>query len=111
MISTSRKALNEEKDEIDQYWLRLEPDGIEEIRDRRFLQLEKLDEPCVVGFPVDADNGCPLFHTEPKAKTTADFLAIIKQVAAFRKREAAAKRESETQRVAQLRKQPAIPLD
>lgn len=103
--------MGERKDEIDEYWLRLEPDGVKEAHDRKFLQIEKLDEPCVVGFPVDADNGCPLFHTEPKAKTTGELLAIIKRVAEFRGREAAAKRESENQRVAQLRKRPAVPLD
>jgi hypothetical protein len=110
MISTDRKALGEGKDEIDEYWLRLEPNGIEDAHDRTFLQLEKLDEPCVVGFPVDAENGCPLSHTEPEAKTTGNLLAIIKRVAEFRKHEAAAKRESENQRVLQLRKQPAVPL-
>lgn len=110
MISTERKALVEGTDEIDEYWLRLEPDGIEEAHDRRFLHLEKLDELCVVGFQVDADNGCPLFHIEPAAKTAGNFLAIIKRVAEFRKREAAAKRESENQRVKQLKKQPAVPL-
>jgi Restriction endonuclease len=110
MISTDRKALGEGQDEIADYWLRLEPNGIEEAHDRRFLQLEKLDEPSVVGFPVDADNGCPLFHTEPEAKTTGNLLAIIKRVAEFRKREAAAKRESENQRVTRLRKRPAVPL-
>jgi len=110
MISTDRKTLDQEKDEIDLYWLRLEPEGVEAPGDRRFLQLEKLDEPCVVGFPVDAENGCPLFHMEPKAKTAGDLLAVIKRVADFRKREAAAKRVSEKQRLAQTRQQPSIPL-
>src|ERR1017187_2675705 len=48
-----RSALTEEKDEVDGYWLRLEPEGIDEPGDRRFLRIESYAEPCKVGFPVD----------------------------------------------------------
>jgi hypothetical protein len=108
MIATDRKTLDEGKDEIDEYWLRLEPDGIEEPGDRRFLHLETLAEPYVVGFPVDADNGCPLFHIEPQAKTAGDLLAVIKRVVEFRKHQAAVMREAKKQRIAQIRKHPAV---
>jgi hypothetical protein len=40
MLATDRKALGEGKDEIDEYWLRLEPDSIEEPTARKSLQLE-----------------------------------------------------------------------
>jgi hypothetical protein len=91
----SRSALTKDKDEVDNYWLRLEPAGLEETPDNRRLLLEKQDAPCVVGFPVDADRSCPLFEFEPTIKNVDDFMAIIKRVAAFRKAQAAFKRRGE----------------
>lgn len=111
MLASDRKTLNDEKDEIEEYWLRLEPEGIDEPSQRKFLQLEKLDEPCIVGFPVDANNGCPPFHVESKAQNTGDLLSIVKRVAAFRRREAATKRKEENERLVQFRKRPIVPLD
>jgi hypothetical protein len=112
MMSIDRRTLRTGEDEIDQYWLRLEPEGVDEPEEeRRFLQLEKLDEPCAVGFPVDTDHGCPLFHFEPHAKTVEDLLVIIKKVAAFRKSEAREKRAASKVRVEQLRARPIVPLD
>lgn len=90
--SLDRHALTEDKDEVTDYWLRLEPDGIEEPTERRFLRLEKKDASCVVGFPVDEQNGCPLFAFEPSVKNVNEFMAIIKRVAGFRKAQAAAER-------------------
>ncbi|MGY3582546.1 hypothetical protein ACVIGB_008389 [Bradyrhizobium sp. USDA 4341] len=53
MSLTERSALTDDKDEIDDYWLRLEPDGLDEPGDRRTLRREFFNEPCAVGFPVD----------------------------------------------------------
>jgi len=96
-MSLDRQTLTADKDEVDDYWLRLEPDGVEEPEpvERRFVRIERTNEPCNVGFPVDKDNCCPLFRLEPSVKNVDEFLAIIKRVAAFRKTQAAEKRQSE----------------
>lgn len=90
-----RAALTKDKDEVDNYWLRLEPEGSEECDEQKILIIEAYDEPCIVGFPVDKENGCPLFGTELTIENTGHFLAVIKRVAAFRKAQAAKKRETE----------------
>ena len=93
LFSMERRALTRDEDEVEDYWLRLEPDGIEDEPDeRKYLFLERTDAPCNVGFPVDADNGCPLMRIKPSAKNVGDLLAIVKRVAAFRKAQAAEKR-------------------
>jgi hypothetical protein len=96
-----RNTLTEDKDEVSEYWLRLEPDGIEEPNERQILRFEKLDAPCVVGFPVDKDNHCPLFGVQPSVKNVSELLTIIKRVGAFRKGQAAEKREAERIKSAQ----------
>ena len=83
-----RKAVTKENDEIENYWLRFETQDQEVDEDQRYLLIEKHDAPCVVGFKVDKENGCPLFAFEPTTKNTADLLDILKRVAAFRKAEA-----------------------
>ena len=65
MSSLDRSALTDDKDEVDDYWLRLEAEGVEEPTERRVMRLELLDAPCIVGFPVDKDHHCPLFLFEP----------------------------------------------
>jgi hypothetical protein len=89
-----RKTLTEDQDEVDNYWLRLEPDGVEEPVERQYVQIELGNAPCNVGFPVDKDNGCPLFRLEPSAKNIDELLAIIKRVAAFRRVQGIEKRQS-----------------
>jgi hypothetical protein len=98
-----RNVLTEDKDEVDSYWLRFEPDGLVEPDKRRYVYIESADAPCVVGFPVDKDNGCPLFSFEPSTKNTNDFLTIIKRVAAFRKGQAADKRAADALKEAKLK--------
>lgn len=95
--SIRRKSVTKDNDEIENYWLRYEPQEQEEDEDedRRYLLIEKTDAPCVVGFNVDEDNGCPLFAFEPTTKNTSELLEIIKSVAAFRKAEAFDKRMHE----------------
>lgn len=94
IMAGHRETLIEGKDEIDSYWLRLESDGADEVVDRRFVRLEKLDAPCNVGFAVDEENCCPLFLFEPSTKNVDELLAMIKRVAAFRKAQARVKREA-----------------
>jgi hypothetical protein len=67
------------------------------------VRLEKYDEPCVVGFDVDKENSCPLFELDPEAVNLERILTVIKRVAAFRKPQAAAKREAAKQRLIQIR--------
>lgn len=91
-----RNVLTGDKDEVEDYWLRLEPDGVEEETDRRILRLEKHDAPCRVGFHVDKDHGCPLFEFEPTIDNFGAFLSIIQRVTKFRRNESAmARREKE----------------
>jgi len=91
---TDRRALTEENDEIDYYWQRLQPDGVDEPTDQAILRLERGDAPCKVGFPVDRDNGCPLFAFEPSVTNTNAFFQIIKRVAQYRKTQAAVNKGS-----------------
>jgi hypothetical protein len=90
-----RLALTEDNDEVANYWLRLEPDGTDEPDKKKTVIIEAFNEPCIVGFPVDKENGCPLFGTELTIENTQHFLAVIQRVAAFRKAQAAKKRETE----------------
>jgi hypothetical protein len=46
----------------------LQIDVTEPEERKHFLVIEKHDAPCVVGFPVDSDILCPLFHTELSLK-------------------------------------------
>ena len=100
IVSFDRGALPNDKDEVDSYWLRLEPDGLEEAGGRRLLRLEKFDAPCVVGFAVDKEHCCPLFGTKPTVKGTGEMLSIIERVAAFRKAQAAEKRAADKEEAA-----------
>ena len=97
IFCTQRGAVTEGNDEIENYWLRFEPHYQEVDKNRRHLRIEKYDAPCVVGFKVDKENGCPLFEFEPTTKNTADLLDIIKRVVAFRKAEASEKRAQDSQ--------------
>jgi hypothetical protein len=92
-ISIDRNLLTNGEDEVENYWLRLEAPSLEEPTERYILRLENFKAPCVVGFPVDEKVHCPLFLQEPTAKNTGELLAIVKSVAAFRKRQAADKRD------------------
>ncbi|NYT32119.1 restriction endonuclease [Rhizobium sp. WYCCWR 11128] len=95
----SRMTLTEGKDEIDEYWKRLEPAGSEEVEEPgRHLRLERQDAPCQVGFAVNKDHDCPLFHIEPSVQNFGELLAILKRVAAHRKAQAAEKREADAAR-------------
>jgi hypothetical protein len=94
-LAPKRMTLTQVEDEVHDYWLRLEPDGIEEPAARAFARIELTTEPCNVGFAVDKEDGCPLFRLEPSAKNIDELLAIIKRVAAFRKAQAAEKRQAE----------------
>lgn len=94
MIAPDRGALQEGKDEVDNYWLRLEDHCIEESSQRTLLRIEARYETCLVGFHVDRDNLCPIFNTEPTVKNIRELMDIIKRVAAFRKAQAAERREA-----------------
>ena len=109
MMFVDRSALSAGKDEVESYWLRLAPDGLEEPQERKMLRLEKLHEPCVVGFPVDEHHHCPLFSFEPTVKNTADLLAIVERVVDFRKAQALGKHDAEKRKAAKkLKKTPEV---
>ncbi len=99
MSTLSRMTLTEDKDEIEEYWERLEPAGkAEPDVPERFLRIERQDASCQVGFPTDKDYDCPLFHIEPSVQNFGELLAILKRVAAYRKAQAAGKREVDAAR-------------
>lgn len=102
VTATCRRVLaNDDKDEIDNYWLRFDPSGRDPpgeesaLTQTSFLVIETYDEPCVVGFSVDRDNKCPLFCIKPAVENVAELLVIIKRVAAFRKAQSIGKRAEE----------------
>jgi hypothetical protein len=94
MILKKAKDVTEGKDEIESYWLRLEPPGTQESEDDRTLRIEQQSAPCKIGFAVDKDTSCPLFELEPDLKNFREVLETISRVAKFRKAQAAAKREA-----------------
>lgn len=104
VMLTDRKALTDDGNELETYWLRFEPDGVKEEADSRFIRIEKGNEPCIVGFPVDKDNDCPLFAVEPTVKNISDLMEIVKRVAAFRKAKAAAQRAEHDERMEAFQK-------
>ncbi len=93
VMLSDRKALFE-SNEPRTYWLRFEPDVTGEEPDDRMFQIEKRDEPCVVGFGVDNENDCPLFAVEPTVSNIRELFAVVQRVAIFRKAQAAALRLS-----------------
>jgi hypothetical protein len=102
MMGLRRRTLSEDKDELETYWLRFEPDGLSEERVTRYAWIEATREPCVVGFKTDEKRSCPLVRFEPKIDNVGDLLRIAKKVAAFRKKQAPKKRAADT-RAAELR--------
>ena len=94
--SALQKGIYKNEDEVDSYWLRFEyHDNVEPDKPTKLLRIEGRYKPCVVGFPVDKDNYCPLFGTEPTVKNTGKLMAVIKRVSTFRKAQAAQKRQAD----------------
>lgn len=98
--SIDRGALTQDKDEIDDYWLRLESKGIDEPTDKRWMRIEAYNEPCKVGFPVNKDNGCPLFAFKPSIRNVEELFTLVQRVARFRKAQAAQERKEKEARLA-----------
>jgi hypothetical protein len=103
LFGSTRQALSSGEDEIERYWRRFNPASASEKEDRRFLWIERNDGPCVVGFSVNAEQGCPLIHTKPTVHNVEELLGIVKRVAAYRKAEASQKLEAERLRETQTK--------
>jgi Restriction endonuclease len=88
-----RVALPEKTDEVPDYWVRLESEGIRQPIGRRMIRIENSEEPCVVGFQLGKNQGCPLFAIEATTKNAGELLTVIQRVGAFRKAEASARRQ------------------
>src|SRR5579859_46076 len=89
MLTTRRALRTESGDELETYWRRLSPDGLAKPDEpERSLRLEKLSEPCIVGFPVDKDVSCPLFEMEASLDNIAPLLTVLARVSWFRKDQA-----------------------
>lgn len=79
------RTLQEADDPIDSYWFRFSGAGfVREQEELRYVTLEKMSEPCKIGFPVDEDRQCPLFQLEPELHNVEEFLEMIERVIEFR---------------------------
>lgn len=95
MTLLDRSALTEDRDEIEDYWLRLElHEAKEDGKKRTTIRLEKYDAPCKVGFKTDKDHDCPLFAATPSLADFDALLSMLKRVIGFRKAQAAAQRKA-----------------
>ncbi len=77
-ISADNFELTE--NEIEDYWQRLFPEEKEVEQDNRILIIESNDEPCNVGFKLNKETRCPLFHYEKPEEKLEDVLLIIEQI-------------------------------
>jgi len=92
MLTTRRLLGTETGDELKTYWRRLSPGGLAKPDEpEQSLRIEKLSEPCVVGFPVDKDISCPLFEIEVSLDNIPSLLAVLARVSQFRKHQAFAR--------------------
>ena len=92
MSLSNRLTLSKDKDEIEDYWLKFDPDT--EPPDKRNSILEKRDGICKVGYDVNRDVRCPLFSFEPNARNMEEFFDIITRVSTFRRNQDMVKRET-----------------
>lgn len=85
-ISSLRRTLkSQEGDEIEAYWQRLRSQGTTPPKEpTSFVRLERLDAPCVVGFPVSKSVSCPLFEIDPSVDNVEELLVVLDRVATFR---------------------------
>ena len=83
-IITSPTELSEK--EIEEYWNILTLKDLEEKEDKaeHALVIECNENPCVAGFFVNKDVGCPLFNMEKPAENLSSFLEIVSKVMTFR---------------------------
>jgi hypothetical protein len=73
--------------EIKTYWNRLKI-GKDAKKEREgILTIESFKDPCVVGFAVGKDVGCPLCHTDKPYSDIGEFIKVINQVIRFRSSE------------------------
>jgi hypothetical protein len=81
-----------EGDAVENYWYRFSKKGLpEKNRPSEYLLIESTSAPCNVGFELDQERCCPLFHFEPQLNNVAEFLTIIERVSEFRLAKARAK--------------------
>lgn len=70
------------------YWARLNPRGAilddSESEGEPTLWIQKMSEPCKVGFLTDEKRGCPLFEDDVEDADLVGTLAIIERVADYR---------------------------
>lgn len=73
--------------EINTYWDRLKIGKDAKKERKEILTIESFEEPCVVGFAVGKDVGCPLCHTDKPHSDISEFISVIDQVIRFRSSE------------------------
>lgn len=81
-------------DEIKNYWVRLEKEGLPEEKEEQRLFLMRTSGPCEAGF--GEERSCPLFEVKPSVDNLAEILRIVQQVAQVRSQQAAEKRREES---------------
>jgi len=77
-ISADKFELTEK--EIADYWQRLLPEEGEIAENDRILIFWANDKPCNVGFKLNKNVNCPLFHCEKPEENLEDILSIIEQI-------------------------------
>lgn len=82
-VMTDLEILNEE--EVETYWQRLRVTESAKNESKQILIIESTTEPCVVGFELSKDVGCPLCNVENPHEQVEDFLGVASRVMSYRK--------------------------
>lgn len=71
----------ERRDLLDNYWSRFSESGTPPPQPQKgYHRLERTTEPCVVGFDVSDDVGCPLYQADPTIERLGAFLEMAAHV-------------------------------
>jgi len=91
--SHERMGLSSGTDELKDYWIRLDAEGVPEDEDNQVLLLIRTSGPCDAGF--GNERSCPLFDIQPDIENIAEILKLVQQVAKVRSQQAAATRKEQ----------------
>lgn len=81
-VMTDLEILHEE--EVEAYWHRLNVTESAKEESKRILTIEKNTEPCLVGFELSKDIGCPLCNINNPHEHIEDFLDVVSRVMSYR---------------------------
>jgi hypothetical protein len=94
-FESDRRTFTPGEDPLATYWYRFEKEGAPEKEEpKSYVRIEATTEPCKVGFALDRERTCPLYHLAPRLDNVAEFLAVIERVSRFRLAQARAGRSA-----------------